>query len=137
MEIILKLLLSTTILYVINFVFKTLTSNHFDKIFVPKHQKALQSICVFLLFLIVFIFYGFLIATFYEKIKKLKYIVFISDFLFLIYFIGLVFILCICLIKWIKEGKGKDYFNLSEQKSTVLNFFSCPVEYGSLFYNAM
>jgi hypothetical protein len=66
------------------FVSKTLTSNSFDRLIIPKHQKMLQAVCAFIIFVVVFIGYGVLFSFFFSQIKNFKYIEATVFFLFLV-----------------------------------------------------
>lgn len=122
MDVFLKFILSSTILVTINFVFKTLTSSNFDKLFIPKHQRALQTVCLFILLLFVFTAYGIFLAALYHEVEELEYTVIISGIILIMYLIGLVVIGVICLVKWWKDRKAGNQFVITERKANILTF---------------
>ncbi|OMC63533.1 hypothetical protein BK121_26755 [Paenibacillus odorifer] len=122
MDFFLKLLLSSTLIFAINFVFKTLTSSKFDKLFVPKHQKALQTLCIFILLIVLFIIYGMILGALYFQVKSYKYTEAVSGILAVFYLIGLIIVSIVCLMKYFKEKKSGLPYNISEKKVLRLIF---------------
>lgn len=118
MEIVLKFLLSGTLILTINFVIKTFTSSSFDKLFIPKHQKVLQTACIFVIAFIIFFGYGMLFGSLYMQIKQYysKFIDMIFLLLFLIYITGLACIIVLCIVKVWKEKRSGVSFNISMKK---------------------
>lgn len=116
---VLKIILSSTLIYMINFVFKTFTSNNFDKLFIPKHQKILQKICFFIFAFIIFIVYGFFMGALYGQLKGEYNVDLLSAFIVLIYVLGVITIGLLSLRKWRKE-KTRKQFNMNEKKANIL-----------------
>lgn len=122
MDIFLKIILSSSLIYTINLVTKTLTTNNFDKLFIPKHQKALYNICSFIFLLIIFIGYGVLLGGFYSQIRGGKVADSIGVVLIIVYVIMFLFTGYLCLRKWIKEKKSDMTINMDEKRATLLLF---------------
>lgn len=120
LDIFLKIILSSTILYVINFVCKTFTSNNFDKLFIPKHQKALHNFCLFIILFIIFIIYGVIFAALYDNVRESEFASIISLSVTILYALGLIVTIYLCLRKWVKEKMSGEQFNLSEKEATIL-----------------
>lgn len=122
MDIFLKILLSSSLIYTINLVSRTLTANNFDKLFIPKHQKVLYNICSFIFLFIIFIGYGVLLGGFYSQIRGGKVANSISGILIIVYVVAFLFTGYLCLRKWIKEKKSGMTFNMNEKRATFLLF---------------
>ncbi len=118
MEVLLKILLSTSIIYAISFVFKTFTTNKFDRVFMPKHQKSLQNTFLIVFLIFVFILYGIYFAALYQKIIELRWLKHTSDAIetiYFIYFIGILYIVILCLMKFINRKNKEWNFKISEK----------------------
>lgn len=116
METFLKIVLASSSVLAINFVSKTLTSNSFDRLLIPKYQKMLQTICAFIILVVLFVGYGALFGAFFSQIKDFKYTDAAVFLLFLAYVIGLMGIGCGCLLKLRKEKKTGMKLNYSEKR---------------------
>lgn len=122
MDLLIKILLSSTVIIAINFVTKSVTSSHFDKLFIPKHQKILQSLCIYIILFFIFTLYGVSIAAIYKQVRDLKYVHETTGILVLSNILGLITVGIICLIKRIIEKKKESHFNFSENKVMKLMF---------------
>lgn len=116
MDNILKILLASSSVIALNFIFKTITSNDFDKLLIPKYQKMLQVVCAFILLIALFIGYGVLFAFLMNQVKELRYTDFAIGILLLVYIIALIIIGCTCISKKQKEKKTGNEINYSEKK---------------------
>lgn len=124
MELLVKILLSTTLVVAINFVTKAITSSHFDILFIPKHQKILQNICKYILLFAAFTLYGGILAAVYNQIKEMKYIPTIIGIIIILDILGLIIVCIVCVIKKIIEKKKGAPFNFSENKTIRLMIIS-------------
>ncbi|GCL74918.1 hypothetical protein PN4B1_49040 [Paenibacillus naphthalenovorans] len=122
MDVLIKILLSTTLVYAIHFVYKTFTSNNFDKLFMPKYQKSLHNTFMNIFIFIIFIIYGVFFAAMYGKIQGATFINLVITILFIIYFIGLTTTGLFCLYKRINDRKASKAFVLKEKQANALLF---------------
>ncbi|MFE5321472.1 hypothetical protein ACFQ88_22440 [Paenibacillus sp. NPDC056579] len=120
MDTVLKIMLSSTIIPVINFVFKTVTASKFDNLFIPKYQKALQMVCMFIIWLLVYIGYGAFFSVLYHQVKEMKYTAMVEGSIYLIYIFGFMFLATTCLVKfWIAKKNGK-VISIAEKKLSFM-----------------
>lgn len=113
MDILLKVLLSTTLIYFIHFIIKTFTANEFDKLFLLKHQIYLHNTFLFTLIFVVLMAYSALFVVIFEKLKNIKYIDLAINCMFILYFISLFIIIVLYLYKKIKDKHRDAEFKLS------------------------
>ncbi|HWO96374.1 MAG TPA: hypothetical protein VNM45_08585 [Bacillus sp. (in: firmicutes)] len=133
MELIIKIMLSSTIFIAINFVTKSITSSNFDKLFIPKHQKILQAFCIYIVLFLLFSLYGVSIAAVYKQVRDFKYINEVTGIIVILNILGLITVGIICLIKRIIEKKKGTYYNFSEVK--VMRLMFIPLILNALTYS--
>ncbi|NEU28713.1 hypothetical protein G3M74_22090 [Paenibacillus polymyxa] len=122
MDVLIKVLLSTTLMYAIHFVYKTFTSNNFDKLFMPKYQKYLHNTFLAILVFIIFVAYGVFFALIFEKIKDIKYVNVVINLLIIVYFLGLIITGILNLYKKIKDRNNGYKFVLSGKVADYILF---------------
>lgn len=122
MELLVKILLSSTLIVAINFVTRTVTSSHFDRIFMAKYQKVLQNICIYIILFVSFTLYGGILAAIYSQVKNLKYTPTVIGSIIILDIFCLITVGIICLNKKIVEKKHGTSIKFSENKVTKLMF---------------
>ncbi|MCM3748106.1 hypothetical protein M3223_12155 [Paenibacillus pasadenensis] len=124
MDLIIKIILSTTLIVVIKLTSKVFTSNNFDKIFMPKSQKLIHSVFFILLISLIFIGYGVVFSAMYSSFIEYKYSGYVILLLFIMYIISLLSIATLVLYKWKKDKRNIYSFEISKKKSEHLIFFA-------------
>lgn len=122
MDVIIKILLSTTLIYAINFVIKTFTANNFDKMFMPKYQKTLHNIFLVVSIFFVFIFYGIFFAAMYRKIHEIDGINIFVIVLVVLYILGLLLTGFAYLYKLVCDKIRSKKFVFSVKHANILLF---------------
>ncbi|MCM3131288.1 hypothetical protein M3629_00725 [Paenibacillus polysaccharolyticus] len=103
MDILMKVLLSTTLIYFIHFIIKTFTANEFDKLFLLKHQIYLHNTFLFTLVYVVLMAYVALFVVIIEGLKNIKYIDLVMNYILFLYLISLIIVIVLYLYKKVKD----------------------------------
>ncbi|WP_281887760.1 hypothetical protein [Paenibacillus sp. YYML68] len=124
MDVLIKTLLGTTLIPAILFVFRSFTSNNFDKLFMLKYQKSLHNTFMSVFLFIIFIAYGIFFAAIFAKIKDYPVMNSLIPLLLIVFSICLLITVSLCLSKRIKDKKLKNSFLFSRKWANALLFLT-------------